>query len=330
MMANPAFRFLWLSIFSVVIIGFSSLGSCKKKDKYGKFNHSVIYTTSKNAFRVSGGPDDSLYSEFGTYITSITPKKFTAKLNIMNLMDHWDLNDQKTHMIGYLNTNTKDGEISQFADFSGNRVVNFKPILGGTDIIYTDAEQTNAIFRQSSLTFKYFTMVYYYFYQEMDLPTQYKDLKLDQFNQYYNEWIKPNYGGTNYNDDTMKTGTFLKSRSAPFTANTEYTSNVIIFGNTDSTFIFNKNKNEISASENYTLGGTANWPVIRSHKFAPVTVTRPNEGQVFELKSTVVFDTERLIQIYAGKDNIPYTKDDVFIYAPKFWERMKVRLEVIQ
>jgi hypothetical protein len=33
-----------------------------------------------------------------------------------------------------------------------------------------------------------------------------------------------------------------------------------------------------------------------------------------------------LIQIYAGQDNIPYTSDDIFVYAPNFWERLSVSL----
>jgi hypothetical protein len=31
---------------------------------------------------------------------------------------------------------------------------------------------------------------------------------------------------------------------------------------------------------------------------------------------------------YAGNDNIPYTFDDWFTYAPNFWERINVRLEI--
>jgi len=38
------------------------------------------------------------------------------------------------------------------------------------------------------------------------------------------------------------------------------------------------------------------------------------------------FNITELIQIYAGKDNIPYTFDDVFVYAPKFRERISVIL----
>jgi hypothetical protein len=39
------------------------------------------------------------------------------------------------------------------------------------------------------------------------------------------------------------------------------------------------------------------------------------------------FNTTDLIHIYAGADNIPYTADDIFVYAPYFWERISVILE---
>lgn len=320
--------FLKNTCLSMILLTLLFIGSCKKKDGVGKFLHVVNYTTNQSAFRQQKGNEDSTYKGFGSYITSITPKRFSAKLNIMNYMDHWDLMSNKTHMIGYLTTNTDSGEISQYADFSGNKAVFFKPSLGGQDIVYTDENRTEAMFTQKSLTFSYFTLVYYYFYQELDLPEQYRDIRLEQFNRYYNEWIKPHYGGTYYNSDTMKFGTLLKSRSAPFTEKMDYKSNVIIFGNTDSTFLFNKDRKTISASENYTLGGTSQMVVIRSHRFSPVTINTPAEGETRQLYSTVVFDTENLIQLYSGADNIPYTADDVFIYAPRFWERIKVKLEM--
>ena len=68
--------------------------------------------------------------------------------------------------------------------------------------------------------------------------------------------------------------------------------------------------------------------MIRSHQFNPVTVTMPEEDETIEMYSTLSFNTDNLIQVYAGRDNIPYTQDDVFTYAPNYWERLKVRLEV--
>lgn len=47
-----------------------------------------------------------------------------------------------------------------------------------------------------------------------------------------------------------------------------------------------------------------------------------------DLNGVLSFYPDGLIQVYAGADNIPYTADDVFIYAPRFWERLKSRLDI--
>ena len=51
-------------------------------------------------------------------------------------------------------------------------------------------------------------------------------------------------------------------------------------------------------------------------------------GKTIEMVSEISFDTENLIQIYAGQDNIPYTSDGIFLFAPNYWERLIVKLEV--
>jgi len=68
--------------------------------------------------------------------------------------------------------------------------------------------------------------------------------------------------------------------------------------------------------------------MIRSNHFTPVTVKMPLDGGTIEMYSTISFDTENLIQVYAGRDNFPYTVDDIFVYAPNYWERLNVKLEV--
>ena len=46
------------------------------------------------------------------------------------------------------------------------------------------------------------------------------------------------------------------------------------------------------------------------------------------MNGVLSFNTDGLIQVYAGADNVPYTADDVLIYAPRFWERLKSRLDI--
>jgi hypothetical protein len=65
----------------------------------------------------------------------------------------------------------------------------------------------------------------------------------------------------------------------------------------------------------------------------PVFPNQPPEFQTYfyfgNTNSTFVVDPNLeevptsadnpMIQVYAGLDNIPYTSDDVFVYAPQFW-----------
>ena len=97
------------------------------------------------------------------------------------------------------------------------------------------------------------------------------------------------------------------------------------FGNSDSTYLVNQEQINHPISEEFPFGEKF---FIRSNAFQPVTVKMPNSGQTIEMYSTIGFDSENLIQVYAGKDNVPYTQDDVFVYAPKYWERLYVNLEV--
>lgn len=39
----------------------------------------------------------------------------------------------------------------------------------------------------------------------------------------------------------------------------------------------------------------------------------------------MTFDTNNIIQVYAGAGNKPYTPDDISVYAPKYWERLFIR-----
>ncbi len=54
----------------------------------------------------------------------------------------------------------------------------------------------------------------------------------------------------------------------------------------------------------------------------------PDDGETIEMFSTISFNTENLIQVYERPDNTPYTQDDWFIYAPDYWERINVTLEI--
>lgn len=289
------------------------LESCGKF-RAGEIDYKVKYTTEKSSVKSSKTSTDVRYTQFGAYITSLTPDTFTSKINIMMYLDHWDQSDGSTHMISYVDGHDNDPnyEIATYADFSGNQEVKIDPILYSTDI-------WKGIFKQKEVTFDYFYFVPNYFFQDFEIPGQYGEISLY------------NLAGDAVHYTDSQTGKHrCKVNNKPFVYPV-YTESfripfAFVFGKTDSTFIFNKECANVPPSENHPFGGS--YPVIRSNKYSPITVRMPLDGESIIMYSTVSFDTENLIQVYAGKDNIPYTSDDVFVYAPDYWERLNVKLEV--
>jgi hypothetical protein len=102
----------------------------------------------------------------------------------------------------------------------------------------------------------------------------------------------------------------------------------LIFGNTESSFVVNPNGETVSLSEDCPIAEPGHDLTIRSHKYTNMVFNQPGEGQTAVMDGTLSFNTLDLIQVYAGTDNIPYTHDDIFVYAPKFWERINSKLEI--
>jgi hypothetical protein len=284
------------------------------KFKAGKIDYKVKYTTDRSIVKSAKTDAVNRYTQFGTYITSLTPVTFTSKINIMMYLDKWEQSDNSTHMISYVDGHDNDPnyEIATYADFSGNQEVSIDPILYSTDI-------WDGIFKQKEIIFNYFYFVPYYFTQDFKIPAQYGKTSLFNLGSdalRYNDSItgEPR---CKVNHNPFVSAIYTQSNHIPFS---------FVFGNTDSTYIFNKECADVPPSENHPFGGS--YPIIRSNKYSPLKVTMPSDGETIIMYSTVSFDTENLIQVYAGNDNIPYTSDDIFVYAPNYWERLNVKLEI--
>lgn len=281
-------------------------------NKGGTLRHKVKFTTTQSNLKSAASVAESYYENLGTYITSITPTHLTAKMNLLMYLDNWDQSNSATHMISYIDGHDNDPnyEISLLVDFSNNQEVSYEPILYGTDL-------RDGLYEQKEVTLNYFYFVPYHFIQEFEVPEAYGDMNIIGNN------------GT-YSIDSI-TGKRLITVTyqpliEPIFGYPDHQPWGYIFGNTDSTFIVNAECADLPASENYPVGG--NRPIIRSNKYTPVTVVMPDAGVTTEMYSTISFDTENLIQVYAGIDNIPYTLDDVFVYAPNYWERLALKLEL--
>lgn len=296
--------------------------SCKDDDG-GTINYKLKYTTSTDIFRSASTTAENTYSQFGDYITSITPYHFSSKIGMLVYQDFYSQSNPNCHMISFVDGHDNDPryEMATYADFSGNQEVIVDPILYSTDLV------GDRIFKQKEVTFNFFTFSPVYLYQEFELPIEYKSLLTSNNPNLYNFG---NESSIIYDSINNKITVKVKDNPliAPFflPLTTYSTPQGYIFGNTDSTYIYKYDGTYLPEEQRFPFwdGG----PLVRCNKFTPLTVRMPDEGQTITMYSTIGFDTNNLIQIYAGNDNIPYTNDDVFVYAPRYWERLQVKLEI--
>jgi len=73
--------------------------------------------------------------------------------------------------------------------------------------------------------------------------------------------------------------------------------------------------------------GNATGYHIRSSKFNKWTMKPPLPDETKTVISTIVFDNDDIIQLYAGIDNRPYTSDDIIVLEPRFWKRIIVYVD---
>ena len=286
------------------------LSSCKKES--GTVLYKINFTTNKITSKSLKLETDNLYTQFGDYITSLTPSKFTASIWTIGYVDTVQSSNQYDfHSLQYMQQNSEIlpwDDPSRIVDFSDNNTVTFNPSLGGR-------LDNNGQFVDKQIDFIYFYFMPIYFYQEVQLPAEYKNVHLNMFSS------------ASVDNNVLKVRhPEMLSKILP-NAQTLHGFN-FIFGNTDSTFVVNPNKETVLTSENNPISDATNDLIIRSNKYTNMIYNTPSSGETIVMTGVLSFDSKDLIQVYAGADNIPYTSDDIFVYAPKFWERINSRLDV--
>jgi hypothetical protein len=304
----------------LVLVVSSIFFSCKKNRP--KISYKAKFTTSLNK-SLHSEKSDSLHTGFGDYITSVTPYHFSCKMSMLMFQDIYTQADPSCHMISYVDGHDNDPnyEIASYADFSANQEVEFTPILYSTDI-------RDGLFEQKEIDFKFLTFSPIYFDHGFELPYSYLSLITSSNNNFMpNEAVftidtvaqritvstKKNfsYGAIHGNANAMPTGFSL------------------VLGNTDSSYIYMYDGTNLDENARFPFWDIGNGVIIRSNNYTPLKVIMPERKEDFTMYSTIAFNTDNLIQIYAGNDNIPYTSDDVFVYAPRFWDRIQVLLETL-
>lgn len=256
--------------------------------------------------------NDSVYSEFGGFISAVSPNRLTCKVNMFIFQDHYNQHDPSCHMIAYIENQQMD------VDFSGNAEIVFNPVLHSTDI-------RDGLFEMKEVDFRFISFMPYLFYHEFQLPIQYlSTVKNRPGNQFLS-------GADIQYDSVQNTITVKALRDFSYGAihgkkNAMPTGFGMVFGQTDSSYIYMYNGVNLDEKDRFPFWNSTGV-VIRSNKFSTQKIIMPDEGQTNTMYSTLSFHADDLIHMYNGNDGLSYTADDVFVYAPRFWDRFNLTLQ---
>ncbi|MGE5420841.1 MAG: hypothetical protein ACM3UT_11685 [Chloroflexota bacterium] len=321
--------------FAYILVIALLIPSCEKG--VGTVIYKMKFTTDKIALSSKSGTDDAIdkialkssksvteniYTQFGAYITSLTPTKFTANVWSLGYQDKVSVpGTNQMNSLEYVNQEYNctaclkpEDHPDRYVDFSGNTVINVTPGFGG------NINKERTAFAEDQVDFIYFYFIPYYLYQEVELPNQYKDVKIDMFQP---DW----------QDSPVIENNVLKVKHKQMLHKLYPNAHIhdrihFIFGNCNSTFVVNPNGEAVPLSDNNpTLNISESNLIIRSNKYQNSIYNKPSNGETVVMNGVLSFDTNGLIQVYAGADNIAYTSDDIFVYAPNFWERLSSTLE---
>ena len=269
-----------------------------KDNRYGNLKQQLRLTTNQQKQSVKSekiNKELNYYTQFGDFITTITPTSFIGEFDWF-CYNYLNANDDYMSLIDLSNNNGFS------ADFSNNSTVSIIPILGGS--VYENADGEGGYFKHD-VTFKKL-VIQMNLKQVIELPSQYSNIHLTQFDMHGGGFAQQN-------------GNILTTEIFPLNQIVEelkvfYPSIWIVFGGTDSTYI-----DSCQIIEGLSMPPTYQ---IKSSKFNEWTLTPPLPDQTKTVVSTLGFNNDNIIHVYAGSDNIPYTTDDVIVLEPKFWERI--------
>ena len=119
-----------------------------KKDKYGSLVHKMRYTSSKASKGKSNKSTDELhYTQFGDYITSITPSSFSGAFGMIRFHGITPSDNHPVSMT-LIQPNTT-GDIG-FADFSNNAEITLTPTLCGP-FVNINSDGTGGCFKEDAV-----------------------------------------------------------------------------------------------------------------------------------------------------------------------------------
>ncbi len=299
-----------------------ALFACRKEGLDVKFR--TIYTSplkTKSA-ETTGQIMDSeqdYYSQFGDFLGTITPDSVTALFKTIRFTDSKTLENGVTTLIDVVSPNYDISDPRCFADFTNGNIVEVIPEMYGN--IGNDGW-----FVAEKIDLKYLGVFLHYMLFYYDLPPMYNnvDLMMDHYRNGMGYMSPPGF-----TDAALRNENKMESTNFYFLQH-EYKGlgrgpRSFVFGGTDSSYVV--------SAQNFPPGEVASLvrmgigDVARVGNYTNEILTHPGKGKQKVISTTISFNYDQIIQYYAGRDNIPFTYDDVFVLVPHFWNRFNIDLK---
>ncbi len=162
----------------ILLLTIALLISCEKKSEVGKVIYKINFTTDPITLKSSKSDAHNLYTNFGDYVTSLTPTKLTAQIWTIGYVDTVMVpGTGNSNMLQYLIqsvTHLPLNDPSRIVDFSNKVAVTFNPQI-------TEGANNEGQFNDKQIDFIYFFFMPRNFYQIVQLPEVYNNIKLDMF-----------------------------------------------------------------------------------------------------------------------------------------------------
>ncbi len=270
-----------------------------KKNKYGNVKQQIRFTSEIIGFnknvKLQKRTQELRYSQFGDFVTSITPISFIAELGPVRYFSE-NSHDNFIALVG-----GSIGNEILTADFSVESTVPVTPTLCCN--VYDNPDGQGGGYFKNDVTLK---MLYIRMNLKpvFELPVEYNNINLINYQ-------------TQQNGRIITTDLFTLNQPVEELQVFNQTMD-IYFGQFDSTYI----------SFDVPVRDYNSGVHIRSSNFKEWTLTPPLGVETKTVVSTLGFFIDDIIHVYAGNDNIPYTDDDVIVFEPKFWERIDVDVNI--
>jgi hypothetical protein len=247
-------------------------------------------------------------SQFGDFLGMISPVKVTAKFNTIRFIDR-KINDEGMQtMLDIISVNWPFDDERRFADFSNGNEIEVTPEIYGN-------VSNNGWFADKNIKLKYLLILPQEFNLEFTVPEQFTD----NLTTYHNVYFEKNGTSIKCGIDFL----LFHIKNEGYDIVHGIGLNGFVFGETDTTYIVRQD-NIPNGDATELISQAQPHSVVRSSNYVSPILSPPIEGKTKIITTTISFNTENIIQHYAGSDNIPYTWDDIFVFEPKFWERFSV------